>query len=382
MSDRTETGYTEDTGYSPEAAATGFEGISNPPEAAAANIAGRSEPTETAVLPETAPGAELTAATDTQPDAADRRELPPKKFTDELAEAERAQAEMEARDREFLASLDRILERQPAARSKPNNTEQAINKFALGVVKKGAGIISLSLILVLLGVVMTCCLFSSAPDYLLPLKLSPIAAVLLGLELLAHYLTSKTDFRVHIPSICISAALVVGCCIMCVKLNETYSEQKTEYSNRTIAAEIYDSSYKELRYIADISRLDVEVDLSEGADRSEGINSLCAGDHVAVGIELDGAYSKPSEFARECREIIDSYRILGIPIDDFHFINEGRLHSYRLDVEGKFAQDKSESELAEIVSHIYLEDYDYIEDLDDFTDTSEETLETTTSEVF
>ncbi|MGN1422508.1 MAG: hypothetical protein ACI4XA_03965 [Oscillospiraceae bacterium] len=382
MNDRTETGFTENTGYSAEAAAAGIAGITAPTEAAAAGIVGITASPETAAMPDTAPNAEVNVATAAQPAAADRRELPPKNFSDELAEAERAQAEMEARDREFLASLDRILERQPAARSKPRSAEQAINKFALGVVKKGAGIISLSLILILLGVVMTCCLFSSAPDYLLPLKLSPIAAVLLGLELLAHYLTSKSDFRVHIPSIIISAALVVGCCIMCVKLNETYSEQKTEYSNRTIAAEIYDSSYKELRFIADISRLDVEVDLSEGTDRSEGINSLSAGDHVTVGIELGGAYSKPSEFARECKEIIDSYRILGIPIDDFHFVNEGRLHSYRLDVEGKFAQDKSESELAEIVSHIYLEDYDYIEDLDDFTDTSEETLETTTSEVF
>lgn len=324
------------------------------------------------------------ASADEQQPIADKQEPLSEKelFDEQTAAAERAQAEMEERDRQFLASLDRVLERQRTAHSEPRRAEQAINKFALGVVKKGVGMISLSLILIIMGVAMICCLFSPAPDYLLPLKLSPVAAVLLGLEILVYYVTSKADFRVHIPSIIISAAVVVGCCVMCTALNSSYSEQKTEYNNRTIAAEIYDSSYKELRYIADIASLNVEVDLSgDGKDRSEGIKSLSAGDIVTVSAELDGTYSTPSEFARECKEIIDGYRILGIPIDDFHFINEGRLHSFSLDVEGKFAQDKSESELAEMVSHIYLEDYDYIEDLDDFTDTSEDTIETTTSEV-
>ena len=120
----------------------------------------------------------------------------------------------------------------------------------------------------------------------------------------------------------------------------------------------------------------VDVDLNtDGVDRSEGIKSLGTGDHVTVTAELGGTFTSPSEFAKECKDIIDGYRILGIPIDDFHFMNEGRLHSFSLDVEGKFAQDYSESRLAEKVSHIYLEDYDYIDDLEDFTDTADDTSE-------
>ncbi len=299
-------------------------------------------------------------------------------FDEQNAAAERAQAEMEARDREFLASLDRVLERQRSTVRKEPQIEQSISKFALGVVKKGVGVISLALVLIVMGIAMLVCLLSPAHDYLLPLKLSPVAAVLLGLELLAYFVTSKGNFRVHIPSICISAAVVVGCCVMCTALNKTYSEQKTEYNNRTIAAEIYDSSYKELRYVADISTLTVDVDLNtDGVDRSEGIKSLGTGDHVTVTAELGGTFTSPSDFAKECKDIIDGYRILGIPIDDFHFTNEGRLHSFSLDVEGKFAQDYSESRLAEKVSHIYLEDYDYIDDLEDFTDTADDTSDET-----
>lgn len=295
------------------------------------------------------------------------------------AAAERTQAEMEERDRVFLESLDRVLEKQRKATKEPQ-LEQQINRIAVGVRKKGVGVISLSLVLVIMGISMLVSLFSPAPDYLLPLRLSPLAAVLLGLEMLAYFVATKGNFRVHIPSICISAAVVVGCCVMCTVLNRSYSEQKIEYNARTIASEIYDSSYKELRYVADISTLAVDVELNGEGDRSEGIKSLGTGDHVAVSVELGGNYSSPSDFAKDCKDIIDGYRILGIPIDDFHFTNEGRLSSFGLDVEGKFAQDYSESRLAEKVSHIYIEDYDYIHDLDDFVDTTEDDTSVEASE--
>ena len=114
---------------------------------------------------------------------------------------------IDARDREFLAALGAVLEKtrpQPAP-PPPAPAENPAEKLAVGVVKKGVGVISLALILIFMGVVLICTLFSEEPDYLLPMKLSPVAAVLIGLELLAHYLASGKHFRVHIPSIVISA---------------------------------------------------------------------------------------------------------------------------------------------------------------------------------
>ncbi len=283
-------------------------------------------------------------------------------------ETARLQAEMDARDKEFLAALDKVLEKSGARVPPPKREpEQKLERFAVGMVKKGVGTISLALILIMMGVVIICCLFSSAPDFLLPLKLSPVAAVLLGLELLVGFLTSGKRFRVHIPSIIILAFIVVGCCVMAVVMNRSYNATKTAYNNRTVAAEIYDSSYKELKYVADIYALEVKVDLNpDGSGAQKGMSSLGAGDIVTINVTLDGGYADPAAFAKECKGIIDGYRFLGIPITDFHFVNEGRLHRYSLDVQGKFIQDYSESKLTELVNYVYLEDYDYIEDLEDF----------------
>lgn len=289
---------------------------------------------------------------------------------------------IDARDREFLAALGAVLEnsRQSSApQPQPARTEESpVGRAAVGVVKKGVGVISLALILIFMGIVLICTLFSEQPDYLLPLKLSPVAAVLVGLELLAHYLASVKHFRVHIPSIVISAFIVVGCCVMACVLNNSYSQTTAEYNNRSVAAEIYDSSYKELRHVAEIAQLSVDVDLNpDGTGRKKGLEALTTGDIVIIECELGGSYSTPREFAAECKNIIDGYRFLDIPVTEFKFVNDGKLHRFALNVDGKFQQDYSESELAEIVDHIYYEDYDYIPDLEDFTYTeeSEQTLD-------
>ena len=60
---------------------------------------------------------------------------------------------------------------------------------------------------------------------------------------------------------------------------------------------------------------------------------------------------------------------------NFTFINEGRLHSFKLEAEGKFIQDYSESKLTELVSYVYIENYDYIHDLEDYTEPAEESSE-------
>ncbi len=289
-------------------------------------------------------------------------------YTRQAEEAIRLQAEMDARDKEFLAALDKVLEKSGArTQTVRREPEPKVERFAMGMVKKGVGMISLAIVLVMMGVVLVCCLFSSTPDFLLPLKLSPIAAVLLGLELLVGYMTGGKRFRVHIPSIIILTLIVVGCCVMATVMNNSYNATKTEYNNRSVAAEIYESSYKELKYVADISELEVKVDLNpDGSGAQKGMTSLGTDDFVTINVTLAGSYENPSAFAKECKGIIDGYRFLGIPITDYHFVNEGRLHRYSLDVQGKFIQDYSESRLTELVDHVYLEDYDYIEDLEDF----------------
>ncbi|MGN0649220.1 MAG: hypothetical protein ACI4KM_02195 [Oscillospiraceae bacterium] len=283
------------------------------------------------------------------------------------------------RDREILDALDVMFNKNDPTPIKlspvpPKNQKTSVQKLGRGVVQKGAGIISLSLILIFMGVVMIVCLFSSDPDYMLPLKLSPVAAVLLGVELLVHYLMSGRNFRVHTLSIVFCAVVVAGSCFMAVALDKSYRETRTACDNRSIAAEIYDSSYKELKYIADIAQLEVTVDINPlGKSAEKGMSALSADDYVKIELELDGKYSTPTEFAEECKSIIDGYRLMRIPVTDYSFRCEDRFNSFRLDVNGSFMQDCTVSELVQRVYHVYIENYDYIDDLDDFVGETTET---------
>ncbi len=332
--------------------------------------------------PENAPPDIAAPITEISSSVAVAAELPHEAITEEArmyaeqtAAVEKEQAELQEQDKKLLAALDEVLEKRTREmREQQSRTRSKGERLAATVVKKGVGFVSLGLIMVFLGIVMIICLFSSAPDFLIPLKLSPICIILIGIELLLNQLMTRGHFRINIPSLVISALLVVGCCFMCVKLNGTYQEDKEEYNNRSIAAEIYDRSYKELRYVADIASLDIDVDLNpDGTGRTKGVDALASDDRVNVTVEFSGTYNSPKAFAADCKKIIDGYRIMGINITNFYFKNTGAFHSFNLDVEGKYAQDYNESKLTEIVDYMYLEDIDYMDDLEDYKDETEET---------
>ncbi|MBE6901291.1 MAG: hypothetical protein E7478_02345 [Ruminococcaceae bacterium] len=293
-------------------------------------------------------------------------------------EVYRSQEELEARDRHILAALDEMLERRtPQPVRKPpvqHPDESGIEKFVLGMVRKGAGIVSLAMTLIFMGIVVMYCFFSEAADMLLPLKLSPIAAILLGLELFVYHLASGKKFRIHIPAIIINALLVAGCCTMAVIMSRTYVESKQEYSNRSIAAEIYESGYHELRHAAEIKDIQVTVDLNpDGNALEEGLESLGTDDTVILTVTFSGAYESAKDFARECKTVIDAYKFLDIPVTRFHFISDNKFTCCRLDIEGKFMQDLTETELTAAVNCVFVDDYGYVSDLEDII--IEETVE-------
>lgn len=286
-------------------------------------------------------------------------------YDEKAEEINNRQRFIEEQDQKLLAALDEVLERR--SKKIEVDPEPKVQKIARGVARKGVGFVSLALILMFLGVVMICCLFSPAHDFTLPLKLSPVCAVFIGLEILANQMLTRGRFRINIPSMIISAALVVGCCVMCVALNKTSNQQQQEYNNRSIAAEIYDASYRELRHSVDIATLEVSVDLNpDGSGKLKGLEALSTDDYVDIKVSFAGVIRTPQEFASNCKKVIDGYRFMGISVTNFYFVNESALHSFKLNVEGRFAQDSTESELLEKVSHIYLDNIPYIEDLEDF----------------
>lgn len=281
---------------------------------------------------------------------------------------------LDERETRFLDALDEALEKRNGKRVRTVVApEPKVQKIAKGIAKKGVGFISLGLILIFLGIVMICCLFSKSPNYLLPLKLSPVCAILIGVEILCNYLMTRGRFKINYVSIVISVLLVAGCCAVTISIGNSANKRREDYTNRSIAAEIYDISYDELRYVADIEELTVEVDMNPDATRViKGPESLSTEDRVDIKVRFAGVIQTPREFAANCKKIIDGYRFMGISVTNFYFENESQLHSYKLNVEGKYAQDYSESRLTEKVSHIYLDDMNYFEDLKDYVDESSE----------
>ena len=313
---------------------------------------------------------EITESQEPQPDTADIPETPgipgmpdmPGALPEDdiLSQAELAQQETARRDQEILDALDKVLQqtgaRSSAPRKKPQKLPQRALKFTMGTVKSGAGLVSLALTLVFLGIVTMCVLLSGSPDFLLIAKLAPISAVFVG-----------------VPCVCITAAVAVAGCILSAALNREGVEIREEQSGRVVAAQIYQQSYKELCRTADISTLTVNADLASGADKSW--DTLSEGDIVDIAVEFSGTYSSAREFAQECRTVIAAYKSMSIPVSHFSFVSDSRMKSFRLEIDGLFQQDKDVEELTEMVNYISYEDYDYIEDLEDFTAETTETHE-------
>ena len=84
--------------------------------------------------------------------------------------------------------------------------------------------------------------------------------------------------------------------------------------------------------------------------------------------------TEPSEFAAECGRVISVFRQLEIPVDIISFSAEERQRSFALTVEGKYQQDFTNEELMKMVRYVFIEDYDYIQDLADFTEETGENV--------
>lgn len=291
-------------------------------------------------------------------------------------ELEKQIAEQQEQDQRLLAALDEVLEKrnQRLADEQNKRPRTRSERVAAAVARRGVGFISLGLILVFMGIVMIITLSSQTPNYNVPINLSPICAIIIGAEILISQAVTHGHSRISIPSLIISVLLVAGCCVLCAKLGGDYKEETVEFNNRTVAGEIYDRSYAELKKVADVTKLNVVVNLNSDSDgRINGATALSTSDLVNINIEFGGAYNSPKDFAVDCKKVIDCYRSMGINVSELHFKNKSKLRSYSLDIEGRFEQDLNEERIEEMVNYVYIDDYDYIEDLEDYVEPTSET---------
>lgn len=289
-------------------------------------------------------------------------------------EIERRIAEQNEQDQRLLNAIDEALERRNINTS-GNRAQEHVKpstRVVTSIAKRGIGFVSLGFILIFLGIVMIVSLCAPVPNYTLPLKLSPVCAIIIGVEIVITRTLSRGRARINIPSLVISVLLVAGCCILFKNLAGNFREETVEYNNRTIAGEIYERSYEKLKDLADIRSIKVDVNLNpDGDGKLHGVDALSSSDEVDVSVVFGGYYESPKYFVWDCRKIIEGYRLMGIHITNFHFQNKSTLRSYSLDLEGKFAQDLDESALEEAVNYVFVDDQDYIEDLEDYVESED-----------
>lgn len=286
-------------------------------------------------------------------------------FEQQTAEMEKQQLEQLEQDQKLLDALDNVLAKSQTETVRTKKPPKI--KFLAGTaIERGAGFLSLGFILVFMGIVALISL--SSANYLLLLRLVPVCLIIIGLDLIIHLPGTRGKIRVNIPCMTIAALIVTGVCVMSVALNKTYTKQEVQYNNRSIAAELYEQSYRELNTIADIETLDITVNLNpDGKGKYKG--ELSADDYVTVQVRLSGVYNSPNAFARECKKIIDGYKSMNVSVTDFGFANDSQFNSYRLEIEGKFAQDFTLSQLEERVNYIYTESNEFaLTDLEEYDD--------------
>lgn len=289
-------------------------------------------------------------------------------------ELERQIAEQNEQDQRLFNAIDEALKRRNigVAGNTAKNQNKSSQRVATAVAKRGVGFVSLGFILIFMGIVMIVSLCSPVPNYTLPLKLSPVCAVIFGVEIVITRTLSRGRARLNIPSLVISILMVVGCCILFNNLAGSFREEAVEYNNRTIAGEIYDRSYEKLKDLADIRSIEIDVNLNpDGDGKLHGVNALSSSDQVDVSVVFGGYYETPKHFVRDCKKIIEGYNLLDIHITNFQFQNKSTLRSYSLKLEGKYVQELDEDALAEMVNYVYVNDQDYIEDLDDYVESDD-----------
>lgn len=300
-------------------------------------------------------------------------DLPPGDIPETAPEQPLPEDEFSQRDREILAALDEMLQKNSAPPpTKPRKKRPDLRRLTIGTMKRGAGVLSLAITLIVMGIALMCLLISGTPDLSLLIKLSPLAAVLLGAEILLSWLASGRKIRIHIPCVCADAAVVIGCCILAAVLSGNITEAEQEFSDRSAEAAIYDKAYPLLKHTADISAMTVDANLNLEGGKKRTDDTLTSADDISINIVLDGNYTSPEEFAAECGSILRVFSDLDIPADRFSFAAETRLMSFAMDVEGRFQQDYTDEKLTDLVRYVFIEDYDYIQDLADFTEETSE----------
>lgn len=258
-----------------------------------------------------------------------------------------------------------------------------LNKHAGIFVLRGAGAVSMCVSAAVMAIVLMLCLFIPDFDVTLIAKLSPIAAILTAAELLFAFVKCKNGVRVNVICIAVSFAIMAGCLVGGITAGSGYEEEEKASVEQRLESEIYSACYSELKYVSSISTFRSDVVLNSFSPQKDyTINSIGLSDSVNVEIIYKSFSGSKKSFAEQCRTIMDTFRMLNIPVTTYMFSCEDEFSRLSLFIEGKYQQDYSSDELVQLTHEIVAIDRNYIEDVVTEHVSSEDTEEVTVDETF
>ncbi len=174
------------------------------------------------------------------------------------------------------------------------------------------GTLTMGLVLVAAGVVITAFFVNPSMDILTVMKFSPLILVALGLEVLVCAFTAKQqklkyDFLsmfVCFVLICASAGVAV-----CVPLMRYYGPEQ-QMRVEKVESEWNDALYISLKEEPDVRDVYANVSLSWStlSGDADALAELSSADRIEANVTLDGSYDSVQEFVQACMPVAQAAR--------------------------------------------------------------------------
>lgn len=243
--------------------------------------------------------------------------------------------------------------RAPRAEQEPPRRMHRVGTGTMGV------------LLILVGLALCVGLFRPSVDFTLLLRLSPLALVALGVEILIAARKKDVRLKYDWGSIILCFLLVVGVLgVSCLTQLYAYEGPPRNMAQYAIAQELSDATFARLKGNAQVQEVDYQVYLSLAPGRPasdvQTIADLTAADQVYVQAELSGSCADEAAFAAACRPVIEAVLAAGAPHPRININTAAPSGStqpiYSLSIDGPYQLAMDEAGLAALVEKsVYVE---------------------------
>lgn len=236
--------------------------------------------------------------------------------------------------------------------------------------KRIVGLVTMALCLIVLGGILVARVFLPDLDYLFIARLTPLALVLLGIELLVAAIRHRNErVRLGVGSVLLSLLLIAGSLASAVVPDYVYMMLEHSQAERRVHQQLDNAIYEltvqagapaveQVEWYVSVNTLRLTTDLD--------YTKLSGEDYVQARVRLTGPYRDAKAFAADCHKMLALLRQAAPQLDyaSFYSFDEYRAYNqyigderYSLYVQGPWQLDLTAAEMEQRVETQYwLED--------------------------